>query len=156
MYLRSQDILHVIFVLHRGGPVHFDLLLGLLLGFGFTKLYPKRHGGCRRCSVLVTCNGSLSPLLTQHFTESEQAAGCTGSLASCARNWAARGSSVECPALLRGPYTDLERNLSLDLSTAGWHYHCPGLHPHHTGAESILLYLYLKIRPLIVLMISVE
>lgn len=30
------------------------------------------------------------------------------------------------------------------------------LHPHHTGAESILLYLYLKIRPLIVLMISVE
>lgn len=73
MYLRSQDILHVIFVLHRRGPVHFDLLLGLLLGLGFTKLYPKRHDAeDALCWSLVI---SLSPLLTQHFTESEQAEG---------------------------------------------------------------------------------
>lgn len=56
MYLRSQDILHVIFVLNGGGPVHLDLLLGLLLGLGFSKLYPKRHGALLCVCVLVTCN----------------------------------------------------------------------------------------------------
>ena len=142
MYLRSQDILHVIFVLHRGGPVHFDLLLGLLLGFGFTKLYPKRHGGCRRCSVLVTCNGSLSPLLTQHFTESEQAAGCTGSLASCARNWAARGSSVECPALLRAPTLTLRGTFHWISAPLGDIITVLG-YIHTTRGRSLYCYIYI-------------
>ena len=55
MYLRSQHILHVVFVLHSGGPRHLDLLLRLLLGLGFSKLYPKRHDA-GRCSAGVTCN----------------------------------------------------------------------------------------------------
>ena len=45
LHLRSQDILHVIFVLHCGGALHLGLLLGLLLGLGLAKLYPERHGG---------------------------------------------------------------------------------------------------------------
>ena len=53
MYLRSQDVLHVVFILHSGGPVHFDLLFGLLLGLGFSKLYPQRHDVGMLC-VTVT------------------------------------------------------------------------------------------------------
>ena len=140
MYLRSQDVLHVVFILHSGGPVHFDLLFGLLLGLGFSKLYPQRHDVGMLC---VSRSLYVDNILVSFLPHSPLHWVRTGSqlarlLASCARNWE---QSPLCgahwvwsaPVLIRARAPpDLERqNLSLDLSTTGWHYACPG----HLGAE---------------------
>ena len=154
MYLRSQDILHVIFVLHGGCPVHLDLLLRLLLGLGFSKLYPKRHVALLFC-VLWSLVISLSPPVsslhwvrpgrTQHWLD------LAPPRVVCAKLCSADGLSwAQCPAQSTGPAPDLERNLSLELSATGWHSQCPGPHPHHGGGVLCMWrYLYLKIWPLL-------
>ena len=156
MYLRSQDILHVIFVLHGGGPVHLDLLLGLLLGLGFTKLYPKRHDALLCVSVCWSLVISLSPL-SPHFTESDQAALAAVWLAPprvvCAKLSSADGPHCpQCPAQSTGPAPDLERqNLSLELSTGHWvTFSLSRATSTHRGRSPVSRYLYLKIWPLIV------
>ena len=100
--------------------------LGFSLALGFPNCIPR--GMMQGCSVSRSlCVISLSPLLTRHFTESEQT-----------QLWLAQGPRFVCAKLSRGPSAvflswdhrplpDLERNLSLDLSTTAWHYPCPGL-----------------------------
>ena len=139
MYLRSQDILHVIFVLNGGGPVHLDLLLGLLLGLGFSKLYPKRHDALLCVCVLVTCNilvSSVCLLTSLSQTRPHWLYGWLP-LASCARNWARLTALTALSVLLRARALLLTlRDRTFHWSSAqatGWHSHCPGPHPHIGG-----------------------
>ena len=125
MYLRSQDILHVIFVLNGGGPVHLDLLLGLLLGLGFSKLYPKRHGALLCVCVLVTCNILVSSVSSLHWVRPGHTGCMAGSPSRRVREtelvWRPEPPCPQCPAQSTGPAPDLERqNLSLELSTGHW------------------------------------
>ena len=138
MYLRSQDILHVIFVLNGGRPVHLDLLLGLLLGLGFSKLYPKRHVALLFC-VLWSLVISLSPPVsslhwvrpgrTQHWLD------LAPPRVVCAKLCSADGLSLSvllrARALLltlRGTFHWSSAPLGDILSVLG--------HIHTTGAES--------------------
>ena len=141
MYLRSQDILHVIFVLNGGGPVHLDLLLGLLLGLGFSKLYPKRHDALLCVCVLVTCNILVSSVSSLHWVRPGHTGCCmAGSPSRRVREtelgWRPSLPSVSCSEhgpcswpWETEPFTGAQHRPLGDILTV------PG-HIHTSGAES--------------------